>query len=112
MKLRVFDGCHEVSHAGRAIEISEDGSVEVESDAQEALISHGFNTWEDIRDGSNNDAMTRDRLISPEAHIALRTVETIGTGEIHTMVAATELSTPPDGSKALAASIAITDIVG
>lgn len=46
MKLRAPDDCCAASHAGQIIEISEDGSVEVEEHLQATLISHGFAVWE------------------------------------------------------------------
>jgi hypothetical protein len=42
MKLRVPEGCRAASHAGQAIEIADDGSVEVEDGARNVLISHHY----------------------------------------------------------------------
>ncbi|WGJ15641.1 hypothetical protein QEV83_05085 [Methylocapsa sp. D3K7] len=47
MKLRIPDGCRAVSFAGTAIEIGEDQSVNVEDEASETLVSHGFILWDE-----------------------------------------------------------------
>ncbi len=63
MKLRVPEGCHAVSHAARAIEIAEDGSVEVEDDARNVLMGTSKNIplWCDDRRSSSQ----RGRSFNP-----------------------------------------------
>jgi hypothetical protein len=42
MKLRAPQGCIALSHQGRMLPISSDGSIEIERAESETLVSHGF----------------------------------------------------------------------
>jgi len=42
MKLRCPPGCGAVSHAGQSIEIDDDGCIEADEEAADALLAHGF----------------------------------------------------------------------
>lgn len=111
MKLRVPNGCSEVSHAGRVIEILDDGSVRVDDDAREVLVSHGFTLWEDKQERGGAAVTTRDQLITPEMDMATSEMESIETEDIHTMATATDAAALPDGNEDPGANNAISDAV-
>jgi hypothetical protein len=110
MKLRVPEGCHAVSHAARAIEIAEDGSVEVEDDARNVLISHGFIPWEDGQETPNLAPMTRDQLVTQAMNMTMKTIEAISTEDIRARFVVAEASMPPDGYEDASNSITISDV--
>jgi len=110
MKLRVPEGCHAVSHAARAIEIAEDGSVEVEDEARNVLISHGFIPWEDGQETPNLAPMTRDQLVTQAMNMTMKTIEAISTEDIRARLVVAEASMPPDGHEDASNSITISDI--
>ncbi len=110
MKLRVPEGCHAVSHAARAIEIAEDGSVEVEDDARNVLISHGFIPWEDGQETPNLALMTCDQLVTQAMNMTMKTIEAISTEDIRARLVVAEASMPPDGNEDASNSITISDI--
>ena len=110
MKLRVPEGCHAVSHAARAIEIAEEGSVEVEDEARNVLISHGFIPWEDGQETPNLAPMTRDQLVTQAMNMTIKTIEAISTEDIRARLVVAEASMPPDGHEDASNSITISDI--
>ncbi|MGO8845402.1 MAG: hypothetical protein ACLQFI_08745 [Methylocella sp.] len=107
MKLRVPEGCHAVSHAARAIEIAEDGSVEVEDEARNVLISHGFIPWEGGQETPNLAPMTRDQLVSRAMNMTMKTIEAISTDDIRARLVVAEASMPPDGHEDASNNITI-----
>jgi hypothetical protein len=56
MKLRVPDGCCAASFAGRAIDISGDGSIEVDDGVHVVLLTHRFKPW----DGRGSSSLVAD----------------------------------------------------
>ena len=90
MKLRVPEGCRAASHAGRAIEIAEDGSVEMEDDARNVFILHGFIPW-DGEETPNLAPMTRDELVTEAMKMTMKTVEAISTEDIRTRLAVADI---------------------
>ncbi len=50
MRLRVPSGCGAISHAGRVVEIGADRCVDVDADAGNALLAHGFIRLSDVSD--------------------------------------------------------------
>lgn len=72
MKLRAPEGCCAASHAGRAIEISAEGSAEVEDDLGAVLLVHGFTHWE-ITESRPASAAIRGQLIAPAIALPVKT---------------------------------------
>jgi hypothetical protein len=110
MKLRVPEGCRAASHAGLAIEIAEDRSVEVEDDARNVLISHGFIPWEGGQETPNLAAMTHEQLVTQAMNMTIKMIETISDEDIRTRLATVEASMQPDEREDAGASIAISNI--
>ena len=110
MKLRVPEGCRAASHAGQAIEIADDGSVEVEDGARNVLISHGFIPWEDGHKTPDLAAMTHEQLVTQAMNMTMETINTFSDEDIRTRLAVAEASMPPDAREDGGASIAIADI--
>jgi hypothetical protein len=65
MKLRAPDGCCAASHAGKIIEISEDGSAEVEDDLHPVFVTHGFTPWESAGSTRSSAATKHGQLVLP-----------------------------------------------
>jgi hypothetical protein len=110
MKLRVPEGCRAASHGGRAIEIAEDGSAEIDDGAWQVLISHGFIPWWDDQEAPNLAPMTRGELITEAMNMTMKTIETISTDDIRVRLAVAAASTEPDEHENIGTSKAISDI--
>jgi hypothetical protein len=95
MKLRVPEGCRAASYAGQAIEIAEDGSVEIEDDARKVLISHGFIPWEESQETPN---------------LASKTIEPISNEDIRARLSMAEALMPQDGHEDVGAGVTIPHI--
>ncbi len=110
MKLQVPEGYHAVLHAARAIEITEDRSVEVEDAARDVFISHGFIPLEDGQETPNLAPMTRDQLVTQATNMTMKTIEAISTEDIRARLVVAEASMPPDGHEDASNTITISDI--
>lgn len=81
MKLRSPKGCGAISHQGRILEISEDGSIDVDEDIWASLGAHGFKLWSDEAP-PEIDEMTRDELVMGVTKLTLETMLSMGSDEI------------------------------
>jgi hypothetical protein len=106
MKLRAPEGCRAASHAAQTIEIAEDGSLFVEDDALNVLISHGFIPWKDVQETLNLAPITHDQLVNQ----VMKTIKTISTDDIRTTLEVAEATMPSDGRKDANLNIAASEI--
>lgn len=102
MKLRVPEGCRAISHLGRALEIAEDNSIEVDDDEWAAFLAHGFRPWADCREAPHAEQMTREELIGAAMDATLKALQAMGTEDIRARLLAAEAAAPVEQSLAAA----------
>jgi hypothetical protein len=68
MKLRIPKGCCAVCHEGQAVEIMEDGSIDVAEGVIPVLVSHGFKLWGCDGDCLDSADAHREEILSSAAN--------------------------------------------